>query len=340
MLLVSVGWTALVGCSSGAKAYHPSSGVVTLVQQDALDSTNAYRSDAQVPPLSFHAALNRSAIDHAGYQAIRGGALTHYESTDGSPGGPADTGNALYRGVGLTQRIRAANVNNQNLFQSNVYYEDISSIAGVPAIRSLWNTVYHRLPLMRHETQVFGFGDSDIARADHPGVVPGISGYATTDCAGDLGAPTTVTLSFWPRIGQWGIDTSFNTDSETPDPLSSANGGQNPATPDIDFCGVPIHIICPTTKSWASITATVHPQGGSNLALIVLCGGANVPTGASTDNELAVGEIFVLPSAPLSASTEYVVRVDAITVNTALSGPSNAETCIVGASPPWTFRTK
>ncbi|MBA2482190.1 MAG: hypothetical protein H0V44_16130 [Planctomycetes bacterium] len=334
----------LVGCG-GSKddKVHPSAPVsVSGVQQGALNAANAYRSDAQVPALTFQSALNKAAIDHAGYQAIRGGSLTHYESTDGAPGGPADTGNALYRGVGLTQRIRAAN-GGSDLFLSNVYYEGISSVPGVPSIRSLWNTVYHRLPLMRHEAQVFGFGDAELARATHPGSVPGVNGYATTEYAGDLDMPATITLSYWPKIGQTGVDTGFSTDSETPDPLSSGNTGQSPGTPDIDVCGPPIHVICPTTKSWDTIIASIRVQGSStNLSVVILCGGANVPSGASRDNRLDIGEIFLLPTpgAPLSPTTVHVVQVVATTVNTAPTGPSNAETYTIGSSPAWTFTTK
>ncbi len=310
------------------------------MQQGALDAANAYRSDALVPPLSMNGSLNRASVDHAGYQAIRNSGLTHYESTDGQPTGPADNANALFRGVGLTERIRVAN-GGGDIFLSNIYYEGISSVPGVPSIRSLWNTVYHRLPIMRHESQVFGFGDADSAKTAHPGMVPGVSGYSTTDYAGDRSTPVSITLSYWPRSGQAGIDTSFSTDSETPDPLSSANSGQSPSTPDIDVAGPPIHVICPTTKNWASITVTVTVQGSStNIPLFILCGGANAPGGCSRDSRLNVGEIFILPASALSAVTVYVVQVVVTTVNTAPTGPSNAESFTIGASPSWTFTTK
>jgi hypothetical protein len=355
LILISM-IAAFSGCgSSGSSATTASGRAIigdpdaTQAQGEALSAVNILRRDAGVPALAMSAALNGSATLHAGYLTIRASGLTHYESIDGSGGGAADSGNPFYRGVTIPERIRASNEGADIYAPAYIYYEDIASIGGVASIPFLWNTVYHRLPLMRHESNLFGFGDQDHARAARPqaGVGTG-NGFATADLAGDLNTPVTVTLSVWPNNCQDDVPRAFSSNSERPDPVSSANAGQSPHTPDIDQVGPPIHMICPTFANWSSIAARVRKVGTSvDLPLIVLAGFAKLdPSNPSTtpfpavaigatacDRALEVGEIFIMTRGPLAADTKYEVRITATT-------QTPGETFAVGTSSPWTFTTE
>jgi hypothetical protein len=335
---------ALVGCGS-AKA--PTTGELaapTQQQQAALMAANNFRDEAGLAPMTFKQALQVAAVRHAGYQAIEfNGAiqLTHDET---------DTGNALYTAQFFADRIRKAN-NNQDIYPSSVghvYYEGITSVGMPYAIASLWNTVYHRLPLCRHHSKLFGYGEEDTAGEQYPGAhVPDTSkggagpGYATTEYAGP--GNVTVTPSFWPP-DNWVTLTEFSTDSESPDPISSLNSGQVPGTPDQDVVGPPIHAIIPTSQRWTSITMELATQAApaTLLDVYVLVGYAhgdpdhfeditanppptdanpphnpltiamNAPVvGWTWDVELDEGEVFILPVAPLIASTKYQYRLQA-----------------------------
>ncbi len=311
----------------------------TVVQSNALAAANALRAEAQVPAMTIDGRLNTAATRHAGYQAIEGGNLTHVEP---------NSANALFTAVQFGDRIRAQN-GGVDLFGSSsghVYYECISSVAGAASMRSLWNTVYHRIPIMRHESTLFGFGDLDIARVQYPTAgVPAFTGngYATSEFAGLGLSSSAVTASRWPAVGETGVETSFSTDSETPDPVGlqmpggTPNSLQNPQTEptDVDVVGPPLHVIFPTSQNWTAVSVAMK-HGSTSDPVYILLGfvqPAAFPTtiaGASWDQDLNAGEIFILPKVPLLAGTVYDVAVTATTASSSLSIPAGS----------WTFTTQ
>jgi hypothetical protein len=294
LLVVAV----MTGCGGGGGSSSSSGATGTptksggnQTQADAIKRLNDYRHDANVPAVAINDILDVSSTKHAGYQAIRDQGLTHYETTDGTAGGAADTGNALFSGVLPWDRMDAAA---GHPFPSG-YSEGISSMGGVPAIDHLWNTVYHRIPMMRHVVDSAGFGDKATAAATYAGKgVPtsGAYGYATIDFAA---SSHPITDSIWPKDGSTITARSFSSDSESPDPVAGA-----------DVVGTPLHWIAPTVTTLTGVTATVTPDGGSPAAIYLLTSG-NDPAG-----DLAGNEVFIMTQAPLAASTLYHVAIHAL----------------------------
>ncbi|MBA3939288.1 MAG: hypothetical protein H0X38_17705 [Planctomycetes bacterium] len=135
-------------------------------------------------------------------------------------------------------------------------YEDVASSGGVPAMDQLWNTVYHRIPMLRAEVAAIGNGDRTDAAGDGlntPSVISstGTFSYQTIEFAGN-GAMQT--LVFWPADGQTGIPISFNTNSESPDPISAGNGN---GTTDDDVVGPPLTVLFPTSQDFNAVTVTL-----------------------------------------------------------------------------------
>jgi hypothetical protein len=325
----------LAACGS-AKA--PTTGALaapTQQQQAALQAANNFRNQAQLPMMTFNQALEVAAVRHAGYQAIEFNGAVMLDHTE------PDTANALYTAFNFADRIRHANGGN-DIYNGHVYYEGITSVGMPHAIGSLWNTVYHRLPLCRRHSALFGYGEEDTASTNYPEAnVPDTSsggvgvGYATTEYAGQ--STTAVTASHWPA--EAGVTaTGFDPLNETPNPVSSTNAGQSPHMPDdVDMVGPPIHVIIPTSQDWASATITLAKQStpATPIPVYVLIGYvhadtthfsdpvANPPPAASTfaptgsvtawafDVELDAGEIFVMAVDPLALSTGYQYRVQA-----------------------------
>jgi hypothetical protein len=214
-----------------------------------LARLNAFRTASGVAAVTSDAELATAATRHAGYQRIAN-TITHNEP---------DTANALFTANLFYDRISIAHgaaAGSMAWPQSaTTVYEDISSVGGTSGVDLLWNTVYHRVPMMRNAVFIIGSGDSDAARAAFPAAgVPTGNGYLTIEF-GEAGS--SVVAGYWPPHLATGVPASFNTDTESPDPLSSGNGQQTPATPDIATVGPPIHVTVPTAAAFTGLTATL-----------------------------------------------------------------------------------
>jgi hypothetical protein len=256
-------------------------------------------------------ALIVSAIRHAGWQAIDDAGLGGRHLNHGEP-----RVNALFSSDHFVDRIRAAN-GGTGVPAATLYFEDIASSAGSTAIVQLWNSVYHRIPMMRHRARSLGYGDMALARADYPtagvplidewGNVPPGNGYATLEWAGY--ATPAITLSFWPGDGTSGVPRTFASDTESPDPVSGRNQ-----------VGCPIHVILPETSGAFTSVVITLATGGTHVPLHVLAGNGS-PSGAGGDVVSLVGdawlgaaEVFIIPlPAPtdtgLAGNTAYTYRV-------------------------------
>src|SRR5690606_36024687 len=104
------------------------------------------------------------------------------------------------------------------------------------AVVDLWNTVYHRIPMMRHDVTHLGEGDradaeGDVIYASLPEVNrPFVIGntainaqYQTINWTRANAAQSGV--RFWPANGQIGLNLRFNTNSELPDPVGTNGEG-------------------------------------------------------------------------------------------------------------------
>ncbi len=300
---------ALVGCggedtSSSGGAATPPTAILPVSANDVTQNTarladlNLFRSQSggvALPNMTSHDALIISAVRHAGWQAIDNTGLNHNEPRS----------NALFTADYFVNRIKAGN-GGADISGNNGYSEGIAGNAGSSAITTLWNSVYHRLAMMRHQSTKVGYGDKDMARADYPtaGVSAG-NGLATLDYA-SFSTPA-VTLAFWPGNGTTNVPRTFNSDSEGPDPVAGRNQ-----------VGCPIHMILPQATGTFSVVNVTLVTGSTHIPLMVLAGDGS-PMNAAGDvvslagdslSYLAPGELFIIPipsptNTGLAASTSY-----------------------------------
>jgi len=337
-LLVVLSLAALAGCGGGGDSgssgggggggggggtplpNHTVTAADTAENSARITNLNAFRSASggtALPTVTSHNALIISAVRHAGWQAIdditqAGANLDHGEPRS----------NALFSDDDFGERVRKGN-GGTHLSPAS-YYEDIASRAGSAAITQLWNSVYHRLPMMRHRASRVGYGDMTLARSDYPtagvpaddewGNTPDGSGYATLNWQ-QLAAPA-ITLSYWPANGTSGVPHTFNSNSEAPDPVASRNQ-----------VGCPIHFIfADTAGTFTSINVTLITGGTTHIPMIALVGNAG-PSGAAGDVTsvtadtayLDEGELFLIPtptvvSDGLSPNTPYTLS-GSVTLN-------------------------
>lgn len=231
-------------------------GGMTTSSTDPVTTLNDLRQECGQPALTVHPALSTSSTKHAGYQALEGASITHFEP---------DTGNKLYVANEFYDRIQiAADGTANGPWLAPEESEDIASNGGVNAVLLLWNTVYHRLPMMRSDTELVGFGDSSTAQAAYPADnVPLYSAqnwqYATLDFGGSGVSATTV--SYWPKDGASDVATLFYNQSEEPQPIGSGTSTPNPngTTGNPDTVGPPLHVILPSAANFSSISVSLTP---------------------------------------------------------------------------------
>ncbi len=253
-----------------------------------LSRLNRYRASTggtALDPIAESASLATAAIRHAGWQALDDAArgatsarLNHGEpainalsirDAEGSPimvsatDGSQVFSGGVPAGDDLAIRIRVAEGGvfpGRDVLGAKFYLEDIASDHGESAIDQLWNTVYHRLPMMRHRARSAGYGDMALARsrfpasgvpADDPWGNDGGNGYATINWT-EFRTPA-IHLSVWPVDGQEGVPGRFSTDSESPDPASTAVGFAS----NRDQVGPVLHAILPTAAAFAALRVEV-----------------------------------------------------------------------------------
>jgi len=300
-------------------------------QTALLAKLNGFRTQAGVPTASTNNALANAAINHAGYQSIKSvatgsvfTALTHFETTDNQPGSAADTGNAMFTGVQFTNRIAAVNGGNAFIAGASSEFEDVSTAGGTAGVDSLWNTVYHRIPMMRDGVTRVGIGDQSLARASSAGGAGQVPASGNAFCTMEFAQlSTSQGTSFWPR-NHGGVPRRFDTDTESPDPIS----GQNTVGP-------PIHAIFPTARQWQSVNVTITNQtNGQTVPRFILVPqlttGDVLPTGTDVrfdptflpdrnpgqagnqpGSDMIAGELFVMAKAALPGATTFTVSVAA-----------------------------
>jgi uncharacterized protein YkwD len=215
-----------------------------------LSELNAYRAASiNLPAVTSDSGYATAATKHAGYQCETN-AINHNEP---------DNTKLLFVNTDFWRRISIAKGGtvSSNTWGTGIdtVYEDIASTGGADAVPQLWNTVYHRVPMMRRQVSIIGNGDRAAAAA-LPGSDVAVSGtgYQTIDFGGVSG--TAVMTSYWPHDGTTNVFMSFNTNQESPDPVSTTNTN---GTPDATTVGPPIHILLPTTQNFTALTITVTP---------------------------------------------------------------------------------
>lgn len=260
-LLTSHTYTVAVAISTGTESFNNTwtftTGASNLItsQSTPLAELNALRAQSSsATAFTTHAGYVTAAVKHAGYQSEIS-TLTHGES---------DNTKRFFVNNGFDSRIVAGctAASDPGTFGwgtgINMIGEDIASNGGVGAVAGLWNTVYHRLPMMRSQYTRLGIGDRVDASVHALNYVPQVittpttSAYLSIDFGG--ASATAQIAAQWPANNQTNVYNSFSTDSESPDPVGGTNG-----TPTDNLVGVPIHVILPTSNDFTSLTITVTP---------------------------------------------------------------------------------
>lgn len=258
-LSASTTYTITVAAStvSGEKFNHSwsfttASGSVTAAGgATALSELNAYRAaSGNLSAVTSDSGYVTAATKHAGYQC-EVGAITHYEPDNTQL---AFVNNDFWNRISLAKGGGTTNAT-WNWGGMNQVYEDIASTGGADAVPQLWNTVYHRVPMMRRQVAIIGNGDRTAANAlPIADVAASGTGYQTIDFGANSG--TAVMTSYWPHDGTTNVFISFNTNQENPDPVSLTNTN---GTPDATTVGPPIHVLLPTTENFTALTITLTP---------------------------------------------------------------------------------
>ncbi|MDA3960102.1 MAG: hypothetical protein PF961_04890 [Planctomycetota bacterium] len=272
-------------------------------QTDALTAINDLRAASGVPALHSEQYLVEAATWHSAYLGSEA-VLSH---------GEFNIDNPYYRAEFPDQRVNIAATGSPGIWPNGVtvQYEDVASSYGFSAIDLLWNTVYHRLPMMRSHVLAAGFADLNTARDTfgNTGLTAADErfGYTTIDFTGDNRLPRGV--SSWPNAGARDVPTWFNCTSESPNPLAGPGLGSNEA-PRYGLVGPPIHVVVPTAVTPHTVSAELRGPLGGIVSTVVLHGGAPSAPGCYSDTDLKVGEIFIIPTIPLERASTYQLRVE------------------------------
>lgn len=269
---------------------------VTIVEPDAPRVTNNTATDGYnwinfrrvqigIQALARNAFVDSAAQGHSEYQKFNN-TITHTQIAN-KPG---------FTGATLTDRLAAAGFS----FKSSAYAfgEVISGTAdtsGANAAEDLITAIYHRFVLFEPMFKEAGTGAATI---------PGNYTYFTADVVSDnldrgLAKGQFVT---YPYDSQINVQTSFNSDNESPDPVANKN-----------TVGYPVSVHANVTSTVKLQSFTITPRGAAALPTVVLVN--------ATDPHTPGSAAAIIPLEILAAATTYDVRfigsVDGIAVDRA-----------------------
>lgn len=244
-------------------------------QIDGLWRLNCHRALAGLPTVQLDPALNQAAQAHADYMHATG-EYGHEETDSSQPG---------YTGGSAGERAAAAG------YGLDTTTSQLAEVIGfrsegadaVFAVDNWINTVYHREPLLVPQLDAVGFGQAGIFDVM------------------ELVAPWSDerSLAIYPARGQADVPTTFDSDTESPDPVPEAGTVGSPIT------------ISVLDDGWGADT--------DPYAISVDLAGTSVRTTAGSEVPFVVREpgsdpwlvrmVAIVPLEPLQANTTYEVDV-------------------------------
>jgi uncharacterized protein YkwD len=263
------------GGSTGFSGQDASAPIQTNdIATDGFNWINYRRSQAGVGALARNSNLDRAAQAHSDYQRMLNGNPTHDED-------PAKPG---FTGAKVDTRVRAAGYPLVRPYATGEIIAATTSSSGFYMAEELVTAIYHRFVMFEPQFKDMGSGVATSTSGYH---------YFTTDLAANngygAGLPNN-TVATWPVNGQTGVQTTFLSDSEEPDPI-----------PDRNDVGYPISIHANLEKTVTVQSFTVRRRGASaDLATRLLVKGRDANT---TMSSVAA----IVPIAPLAANTTYDV---------------------------------
>jgi uncharacterized protein YkwD len=261
------------GTSTGFSGQDASAPVLTNnVANDGFNWINYRRAQAGVGALARNNMLDRSAQAHSDYQRMNN-TVTHDED-------PAKPG---FTGATVEARVQAAGYTLVRDYASGEIIAATTNNTGFYMAEELVTAIYHRFVMFEPLFKDMGAGsatgsDSYIYFTTNLGATHGYS----------AGLPSH-TIVTWPVNGQTGVQTTFASNFEEPDPV-----------PDINEVGYPISVHANLTETLAVQSFTVHARGGANLQTRLLVKGQD-------PNTTMASVAAIVPLAPLAANTTYDV---------------------------------
>lgn len=265
--------SAASGASTGFSGQDASAPILTNnVANDGFNWINYRRAQAGVGALARNNMLDRAAQAHSDYQRMNS-TVTHDED-------PAKPG---YTGATVEARVQAAGYTLVRDYASGEIIAATANNSGFYMAEQLVTAIYHRFVMFEPLFRDMGAGaatgtDKYTYFTTNLGATHGYS----------AGLPSHTIVS-WPVNGQTGVETTFASDYEEPDPV-----------PDRNEVGYPISIHANLTETVAVQGFTVRPRGGANLPTRLLVKGQDPNTGMSS-------VAAIIPLAPLAANTTYDV---------------------------------
>lgn len=238
---------------------------------DGFNWFNYRRAGIGLSVLASNAQLNTAALGHSNYQR-----LNNTISHDQIPGNPGFTGASL-----------GDRLNNAGYVLSGEYaYGEVISAAGDKSgffhAEELVAAIYHRFIVFEPMFRDMGTGAS--SRSD--GYTYFTADMATTRGFGaGLGRGKIVT---YPFHCQSGVPTSFDSDSEVPDPVPNQN-----------TVGYPISVHSDIIGSMTVNSFTIRPRGGAIMSTRLLS--------SATDSHTQSHEAAIVPLSRLTSGTTYDV---------------------------------
>ena len=250
-------------------------GVPVATGDTAIDGFNWFnyrRAGIGLGMLSCNQLRNTAAAGHSNYLRLNN--TVSHDQVSGNPG---------FTGATLGDRLRNAGYN----LSGNYAYGEVISAAGDKSgffhAEELITAIYHRFVIFEPMFKEMGTGAS--TRSD------GYT-YFTADMAITNGwGPRLGTgkFVFYPSDGQVSVPTSFDSDTESPDPV-----------PNVNTVGYPISVHSDIAGGGIKVTSfTVRPRGGANMSTRLLT--------SATDEHTQSHEAAIVPLATLSPGTTYDV---------------------------------
>jgi len=249
-------------------------GVPAATGDTAIDGFNWFnyrRAGIGLTMLTCNQMLNTAAVGHSNYLRLNN--TVSHDQVVGNPG---------FTGASLGDRLANAGY----VLTGNYAYGEVISAAGDKSgffhAEELIAAIYHRFVIFEPMFREMGTGAS--TRSD--GYTYFTADMATTRGFGTgLGKGNIVT---YPSNGQTQIPTSFDSDTESPDPVPNQN-----------TVGYPVSVHSDITGSMTVTSFTIRPHGGVNMNTRLLS--------SATDSHTQSHEAAIIPLATLTSGTTYDV---------------------------------
>jgi uncharacterized protein YkwD len=263
-------------------------GVPGATGDTAIDGFNWFnyrRADIGLAMLTCNEFLNKAAVAHSNYLRLNN--TVSHDEVSGNPG---------FTGATVADRLNNAGY---TLGSSYAYGEVISAagdVSGFYHAEELIAAIYHRFVIFEPQFREMGTG----ASTSGSGYTYFTADMATRNGLGTgLGKGNTVT---YPKNGQTAVPTSFDSDTESPDPVPNQNRVGYP---------VSIHSDINTTDGIKVTSFTIRPRGGVQLNTRLLSHATDIE---HTSKQAAA----IVPLTTLLSNTTYDVSfvgtVDGIAV--------------------------